>query len=232
MNIENLQKLQQVIGYHFCDQKLLEKALCHASYVDSRDQSNERLEFLGDSVFGMVISQMLFEKFPMYLEGDMTKIKSTIVSRRSCSKVVKKLGIQNYLLVGKGMEGSKSISGSLAAALFEALVAAIYLDGGLDAAKDFIISNFSGMIEKADADQTNGNYKSLLQQHSQQSYGITPVYRVLDEKGPDHNKCFEVEAAIGDKSYKSAWGTNKKDAEQKAARQALIELGVVEEKSL
>jgi len=227
MNQKDLQELEQIIGYHFSDTNLLEKALCHSSSVESRDMSNERMEFLGDAVFGMIICQELFEKFPKYLEGDLTKIKSTLVSRRSCARVVKKLNLQQYLRVGKGMEGSRALSGSLAAALFETLVAAIYFDGGLDAAKEFIVKNFSAMIEKADADQANGNYKSVLQQHSQKNWDVTPVYHTLDEKGPDHNKCFEVEAVIGDRHFSSAWGTNKKDAEQKAAKQALTELGII-----
>jgi ribonuclease-3 len=227
MNNENLQELEQIIGYHFSDSSLLEKSLCHASSVDSREMSNERLEFLGDSVFGMIICQELFEKFPKYLEGDLTKIKSTLVSRRSCAKVVKKLDLQKYLRVGKGMENSKSLSGSLAAGLFEAVVAAIYLDGGVKPARKFIVEQFKSFIEKADADQANGNYKSLLQQHAQQQWAVTPIYNTLDEKGPDHNKCFEVEAVIKDRHFSSAWGTNKKDAEQKAAKKALIELGII-----
>ncbi|MBN1795084.1 MAG: ribonuclease III [Sedimentisphaerales bacterium] len=231
MNQEDLQKLERIIGYHFSDPNLLEKALCHSSYVENRGLSNERLEFLGDAIFGMIICLELYNEFPDYLEGNLTKIKSTLVSRRSCAQIVKKLDIQDFLKIGKGMAGSKALSGSLAAALFEALVAAIYLDGGLKAAKEFIVKNFISMIKKADAEQTNGNYKSVLQQHSQQSSGITPVYNILDEKGPDHNKCFEVEAVIAGRHFSSAWGTNKKDAEQMAAKQALIELGFLKNKS-
>lgn len=231
MTEKELHELEQIVGYHFSDTTLLKKAFCHSSFVQTREKSNERLEFLGDAIFGMVICQELFEKFPKYLEGDLTKIKSTLVSRRSCAKVVKNLNLHKYLRVGKGMEGSKALSGSLAAGLFEALVAAIYLDGGLADAKKFIVNSFSEMILKADADQTNGNYKSVLQQYSQRNFSIAPVYHTLDEKGPDHNKCFEVEAVIDERHFSSAWGTNKKDAEQKAAKRALLELGIIPEKT-
>jgi ribonuclease-3 len=193
--------------------------------------SNERLEFLGDAVLGLVICEALYERFPEYLEGDLTKIKSVLVSRRTCAKVIKKLGLQEFLEVGKGMNGSRAITGSLSAALLEALVAAVYQDGGLAAAKEFVLRGFNSMIEQADAKQSHGNYKSLLQQHSQQRLGVTPVYHLLDEKGPDHNKCFEVEAVISDRSFESGWGTNKKEAEQKAAYNALMELGILHEHS-
>lgn len=227
MDEENLQQIERTLDYHFSDRQLLERAFYHSSAVDNRTLSNERLEFLGDAVLGVVICQSLFDRFPDYLEGDLTKIKSSLVSRRTCSKVIRKLGLQKFLKVGKGMNGSSSLAGSLAAGLFEALVAAMYIDGGFDAAKKFILSSFNSMIDQADAKQAHGNYKSLLQQYAQQHFNITPTYSLLDEKGPDHNKCFEVEAVIADRHFTSAWGTNKKEAEQKAAFNALAELGIL-----
>lgn len=228
MDQENLQQIEQVLGYEFSDRRLLKRAFYHSSAVDNRALSNERLEFLGDAVFGLVICQRLFDRFPEYLEGDLTKIKSSLVSRRTCSKAIRKLGLQKYLKVGKGMNGSTALFGSLSAGLFEALVAAICIDGGFDAAKNFILSSFNSMIDQADAKQAHGNYKSLLQQYAQQHFNITPIYALLDEKGPDHNKCFEAEAVIADRHFPSAWGTNKKEAEQKAAHNALDELGILE----
>ncbi|MGD9109313.1 MAG: ribonuclease III [Phycisphaerales bacterium] len=228
MDQKNLQQVERILNYHFSDHQLLEKAFYHSSAADNRTLSNERLEFLGDAVLGVVICQSLFDRFPDYLEGDLTKIKSSLVSRRTCSRVIRKLGLQKFLKVGKGMNGSSSLSGSLAAGLFEALVAAIYIDGGFDAAKKFILNSFNSMIDQADAKQAHGNYKSLLQQYAQQHFNITPTYLLLDEKGPDHNKCFEVEAVIADRHFPSAWGTNKKDAEQKAAHNALEELEILE----
>jgi ribonuclease-3 len=231
MDFKDLPKVEQIIGYHFSDSNLLVQAFYHASSVEGRVLSNERLEFLGDAVLGLVICEALYERFPSYLEGDLTKIKSVMVSRRTCAKVIKKLELQEFLKVGKGMNGSRAITGSISAALLEALVAAVYQDGGLTAAKEFILRGFNSMIEQADAKQTHGNYKSLLQQHAQQRLGITPIYNVLDEKGPDHNKCFEVEAVISGHSFNSGWGTNKKEAEQKAAYNALLELGVLHKRT-
>ncbi len=227
MDLKDLHRIEQIIGYHFSEPALLVRAFHHASSVEDRILSNERLEFLGDAVLGIVICEALYERFPGYLEGDLTKIKSVLVSRRTCAKVIKKLGLQDFLMVGKGMSGSRSITGSLSSALLEALIAAIYEDGGLAAAKGFVLAGFNSMIERADAGQTHGNYKSLLQQHAQQRMGVTPVYNLLDEKGPDHNKCFEAEAVIADRHFSSGWGTNKKEAEQKAAYNALVELGVL-----
>jgi ribonuclease-3 len=227
MDEEILQQLEQVIDYQFTDKNLLIKAATHSSAVDNRLQSNERLEFLGDAVLAVVICQTLFERFSDYLEGDLTKIKSRLVSRETCAKISRKLGLHKFLKVGKGMISSKALSGSLAAGVLETVIAAIYIDGGFDAARDFILRVFSSLLEKADAEQVHGNFKSLLQQYAQEQFNATPVYPLLDEKGPDHNKCFELEAVISDRHFPSAWGTNKKEAEQKAAYNALIELGVI-----
>jgi ribonuclease-3 len=228
MDEEALQQIEQIIGYKFSNRNLLAKAFHHSSGVDNRLLSNERLEFLGDSVLGAVVCQTLFERFPSYLEGDLTKIKSMLVSRSSCARVAKQLGLHKYLKVGKGMVSSRALSGSLAAGLLEAVIAAIYIDGGFEAARAFLLKNFAPLIEKSDATQTQNNFKSLLQQYAQQQFNTTPVYELLDEKGPDHDKCFESQVVIADRHFTSAWGTNKKEAEQKAAFNALIELEVLE----
>ena len=227
MDEETLQQIEQIVGYKFSNRNLLTKALTHSSSVESRLLSNERLEFLGDSVLASVICQTLFERFPAYLEGDLTKVKSMLVSRRNCARVCKELGLQKYLRVGKGMASSRALSGSLAAGLLEAIIAVLYIDGGFEAARSFILRTFASLIDQADAEQTQGNFKSLLQQYAQQQFNTTPVYEMLDEKGPDHDKCFESEVIIGDRHFTSAWGTNKKEAEQKAAFNALVELGIL-----
>ena len=228
MDEEVLQQIEQIIGYEFSNRNLLAKAFYHSSDVDNRLLSNERLEFLGDSVLGMVVCQTLFERFPSYLEGDLTKIKSMLVSRSSCARVARQLGLHKYLKVSKGMVSSRALSGSLAAGLLEAVIAAIYIDGGFEAARIFLLKNFASLIDKADATESQGNFKSLLQQYAQQQFNTTPVYELLDEKGPDHDKCFESQVVIADRHFTSAWGTNKKEAEQKAAFNALVELGVLE----
>jgi ribonuclease-3 len=145
--------------------------------------------------------------------------------------VSKKLGLHKYLKVGKGMVSSRALSGSLAAGVLETAIGAIYIDGGFEAAHNFILRAFSSLIDGADAAQAQGNFKSLLQQHAQEKFNVTPVYMLLDEKGPDHNKCFELEVVVDDHHFPSAWGTNKKEAEQKAAFNALVELGVIEKSS-
>ncbi len=229
MNEEALQQIEQIVGYKFSNRSLLAKALTHSSSVDNRLLSNERLEFLGDSVLAVVICQTLFERFPAYLEGDLTKIKSMLVSRRSCARVAKQLGLQEYLRVGKGMVGSRALSGSLIAGLLEAIIAVIYIDGGFDAAHSFVLRAFASLIDQAEMEKAQGNFKSLLQQYAQQQFNAAPIYELLDEKGPDHNKCFESEAVIDKRHFVSAWGINKKEAEQKAAFNALVELGVLED---
>jgi len=228
MEQEVLRQIEQIIGYTFTHRDLLAKAMTHSSSVDNRYSSNERLEFLGDSVLSVVICRTLFDRSPDYLEGDLTKMKSMLVSRRTCARIARRLGLHKLLKVGKGMADSQSLSHSLAAGLLEALIAAVYLDGGIDAAQGFILNSFGPLIEQAHKEQTQGNFKSLLQQYAQQQFNTTPAYELLDEKGPDHNKCFEVQAVINERHFSSAWGTNKKEAEQKAALNALVELNVME----
>jgi len=229
MDKKVLQQIEQMLDYKCHDHNLLARAFTHSSSVDNRLHSNERLEFLGDSVLAIVICQALYEQFPNYLEGDLTKIKSMLVSRITCARLAKGLGLQEYLKVGKGMINSRSLSGSLAAGLLEAVIAVIYIDGGFEAARSFIIRCFADMIEQANREQTHDNFKSLLQQHAQQKFAVTPGYVLLDEKGPDHDKCFETQVLIQNRHFPSAWGTNKKEAEQKAAFNALVELGVIEQ---
>ncbi|HIJ52746.1 MAG TPA: ribonuclease III [Planctomycetes bacterium] len=228
MNEETQQQIEQVIDYKFSNRDLLTRAFTHSSAADDRFLSNERLEFLGDSVLALVTCQILFERFPGYLEGDLTKIKSMLVSRDTCSEVAGQLGLQRFLKVGKGLASDRALSGSLAAGLLEAIIAAIYIDGGLDHARSFILTTFAPLIDQADAEQTQGNFKSLLQEHAQQRLNATPVYELLDEKGPDHDKCFEAQVFVGDRHFLSAWGRSKKEAEQKAALNALVELGLLE----
>ena len=226
-----LQQIEQIIGYEFSDHNLLSQAFTHSSAVDNRLLSNERLEFLGDSILAVVLCETLFKRFENYLEGDLTKIKSMLVSRRSCARIAKQLGLQRFLRVGKGMADSRALTGSLAAGLLEAVIAAIYTDGGFEPARSFVLRTFSSLIDQSDAQQAQGNFKSLLRQYSQQHFNTTPVYELLDEKGPDHDKCFETEVVVGERRFPSAWGTNKKEAEQKAAFNALVKLGVLKAKS-
>jgi ribonuclease III len=217
---EILDECQDVIGYRFRQPELLRAALTHTSGANTRLASNERMEFLGDSVLGLVCCEQLYQRFPEYQEGDLTKVKSAVVSRRTCARISKKLHLGEFLFMGRGMHAQYDVPSNLLADVFESLVAAIYLDGGLDAAKKFILKYLIPEIEDAAGDG-HGNYKSILQQVAQRQYGDTPKYRVLDEQGPDHNKCFKVSAEIARHYYPAAWGANKKEAEQKAAMNAL-----------
>jgi ribonuclease-3 len=227
MQAENVQQVELLLGYHFQAPQLLEEALTHSSQAEDRLASNERMEFLGDSVLSLVICRALFDQFPDYQEGDLTKLKSMIVSRKSCSEITLRLGLIEYIRVGKGTDRGRALTGSIAAGVLEAVIAAIYLDGGLEAAQKFILSAFSAMITAANACEHQENFKSMLQQYCQRHMDGTPTYELLDEKGPDHNKCFEVAVVIRHHRYPGAWSVTKKEAEQRAARNALVELGLL-----
>ena len=220
-----IDKVQEVLGYRFQNAELLKESLTHASLADHRLQSNERLEFLGDSVLGYVVCEYLFRQYPELHEGDMTKIKSAVVSRRACAKVSRAIGLDDFLNLGKGMSGRPSLPSSVAAAAVESVIAAIYLDGGIEPAKAFILEHMVPLIEAAAESAHHQNYKSALQQHAQQTTPHHPVYILLDEKGPDHAKCFEVCVEINGRRYPSAWANAKKEAEQRAAYNAMVELG-------
>ncbi len=215
---------QGVLGYTFKDAALLRAALTHASGANHRLASNERLEFLGDAILGAVVCDLLFRQFPEALEGELTRIKSFVVSRRTCAKLSRKLGLNEFLILGKGMGGHRQTPPSVMADVFESLIGAIYLDGGLEAAKQFITRNLAAEVASATEGEGSANYKSQLQQLAQRQFNATPTYRLLDEKGPDHSKNFRIAAQIGDRYYTAAWGPTKKDAEQRAARNALCQI--------
>jgi ribonuclease III len=219
-----LRRCEERIGYRFRDLAFLRSALTHASGALNRLASNERLEFLGDAILGAVVCELLFRQYPDYLEGDLTKVKSVVVSRQTCAKVSVTLGLEEFLILGKGMTTFPHVPQSLLADVFESLVAALYLDGGADVARQFIEKHLEEEIEQAAGGAHQGNFKSMLQQLAQREHGMTPTYQLLDEKGPDHSKCFKISAHIGRMRYHPAWGRNKKEAEQRAARNALSEL--------
>jgi ribonuclease-3 len=221
---EVLDECQKTIGYQFKQPELLRAALTHTSSANTRSASNERLEFLGDAVLGLVTCEQLFLRFPDYQEGDMTKIKSVVVSRRTCARISRLLNLGDYLFLGKGMNLHRIVPASLQADVFESLVAAIYLDGGLEVAKEFVLKYIGPEIEQVAEGTHAGNFKSVLQQVAQREFNATPQYQLLDEKGPDHSKCFKIAAVLGRHHYPAAWGRNKKEAEQKAAMNALAEI--------
>ena len=216
-----LEQCQERIGYRFANPRLLEAALTHASGADHRLASNERMEFLGDAILGAVVCERLYHQFPEYLEGDLTKLKSVVVSRQTCAKISQALGLKEFLILGKGMTTNPVVPTSLLADVLESMIAAIYLDGGTEPASRFIDTYIGPEIELAAAGEAEGNYKSLLQQFSQREHGITPTYHLLDEKGPDHSKCFKMTAQIDKQRFPPAWGRTKKESEQRAAHNAI-----------
>ncbi len=229
MEPELIESAEQLIGCEFNDKDLLSQALTHASLVDSRFHSNERLEFLGDSVLSLVVCDYLFQNYDDLMEGEMTKIKSSVVSRRVCADIAREMGFTDLLRLGKGMSNHAELPGSVLAAVYESIVGAIYLDQGFEAVQEFILDGLKKRIRKAARSGHQSNFKSVLQQIAQQELNTVPQYKVLDEKGPDHSKCFEVSVALGAKRFESCWGSSKKQAEQKAALKALMALGYVEE---
>jgi len=217
----NLETCQEKIGYRFQNLELLTDSLKHASGVSHRLASNERMEFLGDAILGMVVCEQLYLQYPEYLEGEMTKVKSVVVSRDTCARISEALGLHEYLVLGKGMAADPEIPRSVIAAALESLIAAIYLDGGIDPAKDFILRCVAEEVEQTVSGEFGCNYKSQLQQFAQREHGITPVYHLLDEKGPDHSKCFKISAEVSKKRFPPAWGKSKKESEQRAAHNAM-----------
>lgn len=221
---ERLAACEALLGYEFQDQELLERCLTHASIARTRLDSNERLEFLGDAILGALTCELLYERFPDEAEGELTRIKSVVVSRNTCARISEQLGLHHCLILGKGLGCVDQAPSSVVAAVFESIVAGLYLDGGWPVIREFVRKWVEPEIDRVLQSTHGKNYKSLLQQIAQKSLGATPGYVLLDEKGPDHSKCFKVAARVGGREYPAAWGPNKKEAEQRAAENAWCEL--------
>jgi ribonuclease-3 len=219
-----LDECQDAIGYRFKNPRLLRAALTHTSGANTRAASNERLEFLGDSVLGLVTCKLLYKRFPDYQEGDLTKVKSVVVSRKTCAAFSQRLGLGGFMFLGKGVGHSGTIPCNMHADVFEALVAAIFLDGGWEAARDFVQQFIEPEIQRVAQEAVASNAKSQLQQVVQKMWGGTPRYVLLDEQGPDHDKCFKLAAEVDGHRFPAAWGRTKKEAELKAALNALAEI--------
>ncbi len=219
-----LDACERKIGYKFADRELLTSALTHASGAKHRLASNERLEFLGDAILGLVVCEQLFHTYPEFLEGELTRIKSVVVSRQTCASITTELRLDECLFLGKGMAIHRTVPKSLMADVFESLVAAIYLDGGIEPAKEFVQRHTARFIEEVVSGEGGDNHKSMLQHLVQREFGRTPTYTLLEEKGPDHNKSFKIAAQVGKRLFAPAWGRSKKDAEQSAAKKAMEDL--------
>jgi len=221
MGQKRIESCQETLGYQFEEPSWLEKALTHSSNRTDLGMSNERLEFLGDAILGMVVSEHLFSTYPDHTEGELTAIKSIVVSQRTLARHSRALELDKFLSVGRGMSRGRRLPNSVVANVFEAIVAAIHLDRGLDAAQEFVLRILGDEIEEAERTKHEKNFKSLLQQLAQRELGCTPTYRVIEESGPDHAKSFRVVSVINNVEYGTGWGRNKKEAEQQCARESL-----------
>lgn len=234
MKIERRKKLeefQNIIGVDFDNIDLLDNALTHTSYANqynlTYNHHNERLEFLGDAVLSIVVSEYLYKKYKNKPEGKLTKIRAGVVCESSLAEVARRLGVNQYLRIGKGEELSGGREkDSLIADACEAIIAAIYLDKGIEIAREFIINNLSTKIEATGKGKSYNDYKTRLQEYIQKGTVAVIKYMVVSESGPDHDKRFETEVNINEKCYGRGSGKSKKEAEQNAAKAALSSLGV------
>ena len=223
METKNLTKLEQNIKYTFKDKKLLQNALTHTSYAYEHGiQSNEKLEFLGDSILEFVSSEYMYNKYTNLKEGEMTKVRATVVCEKSLYKIATKHNFSDFLYLGKSelMTGGKKRPAILADSV-EAVIAAMFIDGGLEPAKKFIIENLKDEIEIATKHVGEKDYKTVLQEELQKNGDVKIKYKIIKETGPDHDKTFEAQVSLNGKKLATGVGKSKKEAEMKAAQKAL-----------
>ena len=227
---QKLQSFQEIIDYCFRNVKFLNEALTHKSFIheNSKEKTghNQRLEFLGDALLGMVVSEYLYHRFPEHLEGKLSKMKSMMVNGALLVHKAREIRLGEYLLLSKGEEatGGRDRT-SLLADGFESLIGSIYLDGGLSACRHFILERLRPELERLELEEAGENdYKSSLQEYSQAEFGQVPIYQVVSAQGPSHQRTFEVAVSLKGKVCGKGKGGTKKSAEQQAARQALEKL--------
>ncbi len=222
--------LKDNIKYEFKNKVLLRKALTHSSYANEQRarhlQNNERLEFLGDSVLGFVTADYLYNQFPELPEGELTKLRAAIVCEQALYEVAKELGIDGAICLGHGEESSGGRQRpSILADAVEALLGAIYLDGGIEPAREFVLSFIPKSAERARQGRMFKDYKTTLQEIVQKNRQETLEYRLAGTSGPDHDKTFDMELLLNSNVFASGQGRSKKEAEQMAAKQALALMG-------
>ncbi|MGE5329924.1 MAG: ribonuclease III [Deltaproteobacteria bacterium] len=229
MNKDSYTELQPILQYEFKNSQILSNALTHSSYANENKKmkllSNERLEFLGDSILSFVISAYIFDNYPKLPEGEMTKIRASVVCEQTLKDISNQLGIGEYLKLGKGEEltgGRKRPS--ILADVFEAIVGGIYIDNGLESAKKFVLDKLEGLVIDAVKGVGMIDYKTTLQEELQKHGDVKITYEVIKESGPDHDKEFKVQIKCNDKVLGIGLGKSKKEAEQAAAAKALQEV--------
>lgn len=218
-----LSKLEENLKYTFKNKKLLKKALTHTSYAyENGIESNEKLEFLGDSILEFISSIYIYQNYPNLKEGEMTKVRATVVCEDSLFKIATKLNFNQFLYLGKSeLKGKEQIRKAILADSVEAVIAAMYLDSNLDESKRFIIDNLAEEIEKATKNVGQKDYKTVLQEKLQEHGATSIKYIIIDENGPDHDKTFVAIVEWNDKVLATGEGRSKKMAEMEAARKAL-----------
>jgi ribonuclease III len=222
----NFEEFEKRAGVKFKDQSLLRQAFTHRSYINENRGSdlahNERLEFLGDAVLELVITDFLYHKLKDATEGELTSLRSALVNADTCSRVAQALGANEFLLLSKGESKDTGRARQyILANTLEALIGAIYIDKGYDAAKDFIFAHITPLTDEIISEGTWIDAKSLFQEKAQEHEGLTPAYKTIRETGPDHDKHFTVAVSVGQKVVGEGEGKSKQDAEQAAARAAL-----------
>jgi len=220
-------RLEEGLGYAFHNPELMVRAFCHASYVNEQVngdlEDNERLEFLGDAVLDLAVSHLLMRYFEDAREGDLSKFRAMLVDEAGLYEVARKLGLGDYLLLGKGEEQSLGREKpSILADTTEALLGAIYLDGGFDRAMEMIEDLFFPLLERVASRERVHDFKSLLQEYTQQTCKTLPRYRLIRETGPAHDRSFHVGLSLMGKPLTEGEGRSKKEAEQNAAREAFF----------
>ena len=221
-----INKVEESIGYTFKNKELIKTALTHTSYAhENNKESNEKLEFLGDSILEFVSSKYIYNKYPKLKEGEMTKVRATVVCEESLYKIAKLHGFSDFLFLGKSemKTGGKNRPAILADSV-EAVIAAIYLDGGLEEADKFIIQNLDKEIEKATKHVGDKDYKTVLQEKLQEHGDVKIEYEIINETGPDHDKHFEAQVKCNGKILAEGKGKSKKEAHMHAAKKALENL--------
>jgi ribonuclease-3 len=225
----NLADLEATLGFAFEDKSLLQRALTHRSFLNENPHlpwlDNERLEFLGDAILGFVTAEYLYHHFPEMKEGDLTSLRAALVRGETLADYANQLDLGSYVLISHGEEvaGARSRS-ALLAATFEALVGALYLEGGVESARGLIVRMIDSRTQQIIHERLDRNAKSLLQELSQGRLKVTPAYHMVEATGPDHARLFTVQVLLGTRAYGTGQGRNKQAAEQEAARAAILEL--------
>jgi ribonuclease-3 len=224
--MQNIEAFEKVIGYSFKDKNLIKIALTHSSYANENKlpRDNERLEFLGDSVLGFITAEYLFSEYKSRPEGELTKLRAAVVCEKSLFKFAEKISLGDFIYMGKGEENSGGRNRpSIVSDAFEAVIAAMYLDGGIEVVKNYILSFISEAVKREANFKDN---KSLLQEIIQKNKGSTISYEEIGESGPDHEKVFKFVVKINGEIVGTGEGRSKKEAEQAAAGDALEKIGV------